>query len=557
MANVQHNTLGNSPLESHGIFWQTVANAAALVALIVAAGDVSQGKTVKQTDTGQVWLVTSVAPTFQLLNPVAVSNTADGLTPAITAANAFLQSNGGGTAATWVTASGGGTPVGTGRTISTTAPLTGGGDLSANRTFAVNAISNVSSGVAPQVPGTVGLALTSTATASTWGVDFGANTPTTTVGWTANASGGFFRAGLAPGSGAGSGAATGSIRLPNGNFVGTVQGRNAGDTTDFILLGWSSSGLDTQVGSNASGANNTITASGITAFRVRLTTSATVTFQVTTTAITTSGIATFTFDGVPTVTISQAVAAAAGKTFSLVAQAGATTGGDLVLAGGGAAAANAGGSVQLVPGKTSGLAGNINLGKATTPIWNGLQRGIFVSDAEAIATAAPVGGSYVYGFGGGGTARSPTNTYSALWANSVTAGTTGIITNYPKCDNAALAAGTAVTTIVSWDMSAPGFGLPAIDNAQIRIQATMVIAGNAGSGGSIDLRADFKRIAGVLSQVGVTTTTYTNFDPAIAPAVVTLDATGTTIRLRGDASVGAGVPAANWSGQIYLSTSPF
>ncbi len=455
-----------------------------------------------------------------------------------------------------------GAAVPTSRTITATTPvrIDGGAsaDLSANRTLSVLPVSNTTAGVAPLVPGTVGLALISSATASAWGSDFGANNLTTTGAFISNLAAGFVRVGLAPGSGAGSGAGTGSIRLPNGTFVGTVQGRNNADTGDIILLGWNSSGLDTQFGSNASGGNNTATASAIASFRVRLTTSATVVFAISTTAMTFSGINSVAFDPTPTVTFSQQAVTGAGKAFTYSAQGGTTTGGDLVIVGGGAGAAgNAGGSVQLVPGKGSGDAGNINLGKATTPVFNGLKRGLFVSDAEAAAAAAPIGGSYVYGFAGGGTARSPTSTFSAVWAHSATGATNGTIINYPKADQVSLAANAAASNIVTWDMSAPGYGLPAIDGASIRIQATIIILGTAGGYGRIDLVADFKRLAGVLSQIGTSTVVYSAFDAAIAAAVGTIDFTGQTIRLRGDASVGAGVPAANWSGQLYLSTTSF
>lgn len=62
-----HNTLGNNATESHGPLWQTVANNAALVALTIAAGDVSQRKLILQTDTGQLWVCTAAGTpgTFQ------------------------------------------------------------------------------------------------------------------------------------------------------------------------------------------------------------------------------------------------------------------------------------------------------------------------------------------------------------------------------------------------------------------------------------------------------------------------------------------------------------
>lgn len=305
-------------------------------------------------------------------------------------------------------------------TLTTTTPLRIDGgpsaNLTANRTLSVLPVSNTTAGVVPQVPGTVGLALISTATASNWGVDFGANNPTTTGGWISNLGAGFFRVGLAPGSGAGSGASQGSIRLPNGNFVGSIYGRNAADTADVFVLGWSSSGLTTQIGSNTAGGNNNLDLSAITTARVRLGTGATVVMSMTTTAVAYAGINSFSFNGVPTVTISQDAAVGAGKALTLQAQNGTSTGGDLVLTAGTAAAANAGGSVQAIPGKGAGLAGNINLGKATTPVWNNMQRGMFIADAESAPTAAPVGGSYVYGFSGGGTARSANDVFTTVWA---------------------------------------------------------------------------------------------------------------------------------------------
>lgn len=227
---IEHRLLANDPTQSqHGIVHQTVANAAALAAVVTTATDVSQGRVFYQTDTGQRWVAKTVGAgaTFELLtqyptglressgptnldigalpNPsiltrvgtaivaatfsaglslaagvltlADVSNTTKGAVPAITAANAVPLSNGGGTAVTWTALSGGGSPVGTSRTISTTAPLAGGGDLSANRTLTVATVSNTSSGVAPQTNGTLGQALLSAAAAGTptWGTDFGAN----------------------------------------------------------------------------------------------------------------------------------------------------------------------------------------------------------------------------------------------------------------------------------------------------------------------------------------------------------------------------------------------
>lgn len=214
MANIEHATLGNNATKMHGIVKQTVANAAALAALVITADDIAQKIVIRQLDTDQLWVPVSAVPTFKLLdtietgsdgilsrvsNAVAiatlgaglgfaagtlslseVSNTSQGVLPAISAAVAVPLSNGGGTAAVWTALSGGGSPVGSSRTISTTAPLSGGGDLSANRTLTVAAVSNTSSGVVPQTNGTAGQALIATAGATTWSTNFQAQDLTTT-----------------------------------------------------------------------------------------------------------------------------------------------------------------------------------------------------------------------------------------------------------------------------------------------------------------------------------------------------------------------------------------
>lgn len=75
MANQQHATLGTQPTKMHGTVWQTVANAAALAALVIVSDDVTQGKIVKQTDTGQYWSPTTVGAgaTFIPVMPIAAS----------------------------------------------------------------------------------------------------------------------------------------------------------------------------------------------------------------------------------------------------------------------------------------------------------------------------------------------------------------------------------------------------------------------------------------------------------------------------------------------------
>jgi hypothetical protein len=548
MANQQHNTLGNSALESHGVLWQTVANAAALAALAIAAGDISQAKIVKQTDTGELWIPLTVAPTYQ---KIAIAGRAgDFDSSAITNASAVAGVSVTAALNTLNTAVSGAVP--TTRTITATSPvrIDGGNsaDLSANRTLSVTAVSNTAAGVVPLVPGTVGLALISTATASGWGVDFGANNPTTTGGWLANSSTGFFRAGLVAGSGAGSAANTGALRLQT---QGALWVRNSGDTLDFFMLGCSANLATVQLGNNSSSGIGIVDLCALTTLRLKLTTGATITMSVTTTAVNYVGITTFRFDGPPTVTIDQTSVAGAGKAFSIISQGG-STGGDLVLGTGVGTAGNPAGSILLVPGKGAGLSGNINLGKASTPNWNSMQRGMFITDAELAPTSAPAGGSFAFGFSGGGTARSPSNTFSPLWANSATAATNGVVASYPKYDSKAFAAG-ATGTVTSWDMSAPGFGLPAINNAAISVRASIVGYSSANEYGRFDYVADFKIVAGVLTQIGTSTLVYSAADANMATIVANLVVSGTSIVLQ----TTTGAVTCNLTGTIWISTSSF
>lgn len=184
-----------------------------------------------------------------------VSNLTQGALPAITAANAVPQSNVGGTAVTWVQPSGGGSPVGTGRTLATTTPLRIDGGASANlaadRTLSVLAVSNTNSGVVPQTNGTAGQALIATATASTWSTNFQAQDLTTTGSYiinSATSTNSYLRMGLAPGSGAGSAAATGDIRARNGSW--SIVARNNGDSGDLQLFGYQSSTTQVAIGDN-------------------------------------------------------------------------------------------------------------------------------------------------------------------------------------------------------------------------------------------------------------------------------------------------------------------
>ena len=177
-----------------------------------------------------------------------VSNTSLGVVPAITAGTAALVSDAGGTTPSWAAISGGGSPVGTSRTISTTAPLAGGGDLSANRTLTVATVSNTSSGVAPQTNGTAGQALLAGAAAAspTWGTDFVANDLTTTgnllLGPTSRSTAGL-------------------VRVAHGSTI--VSARNNANSGNRTVLSYGVTSADaTTLGDSAVGGSYRILASG-------------------------------------------------------------------------------------------------------------------------------------------------------------------------------------------------------------------------------------------------------------------------------------------------------
>jgi len=110
------------------------------------------------------------------------------------------------------------------RSISTTAPLSGGGDLTADRTLSIATVSNTSNGVAPQTNGALGQALLSAAGtgAATWGTDFGANSLTST---------GNLLLGPIPRS-----SALGLIRVAHNSLV--IAGRNSANGGDRTVLSW-------------------------------------------------------------------------------------------------------------------------------------------------------------------------------------------------------------------------------------------------------------------------------------------------------------------------------
>ncbi len=114
------------------------------------------------------------------------------------------------------------------RTISTTAPLSGGGALSADLTLAVAAVSNTSGGVAPVTGGVAGQALLSTATGSTWATDFQAQNLTTSGSLRATTVTDAIRIG-------GTVASAGSIRVAH---LASCIGRNNANSADRTIFNW-------------------------------------------------------------------------------------------------------------------------------------------------------------------------------------------------------------------------------------------------------------------------------------------------------------------------------
>lgn len=242
-------------------------------------------------------------------------------------------------------------------------------------TLSILPVSNTSAGVAPQHAGAadVGKALIATANGSAWGTDFGAQSLTTTGSYTSNSNAPVLRLGLAPGSGAGSAASQGDIRLRN-NVSGSgpfCYGRNAADNDDVFLWGWNSATIGLQIG--AGGGGMALIDIRATTVQVRGTT---------TTIIGSSGSGirvdgdTFNFNSTSTApTIAQLVTSAATVTcqpLSVAAQSGsgatAVTGGAMSVSAGdatGAGGTHTGGATTIRGGDATGGSGTRNGGNIT------------------------------------------------------------------------------------------------------------------------------------------------------------------------------------------------
>ena len=104
----------------------------------------------------------------------------------------------------------------------------------------------VSAGNFTYTAGTTGQALIWNGSAWAGGSDFGALQLTTTTSYRANASTGFFQAGLNAGSGAGSASSVGQLRLPS---TGSIYGRDSTDVNNTRLLEWD--GTNITIGSTS------------------------------------------------------------------------------------------------------------------------------------------------------------------------------------------------------------------------------------------------------------------------------------------------------------------
>lgn len=480
---IEHDLLANDPVANsqHGIVHQTVADAAALAAVVVTASDVAQCRVFRQTDTDQLWrpITTGAGATFRLLTAFAtgiretsgptnltigalpdsslltrvgtavvaatfsaglslaagvltlaqVSNLAQGALTAITAANAVPLSNGGGTAAVWTALSGGGNPVGSSRTISTTSPLSGGGDLSANRVLSVATVDNTTAGVAPITNAAAGQALISSATTVGWGTNFSAQNLTTTGGYIADSATGFVRLGLVAGSGSGvqSAAAAGNIRGARGSSsTGFLLAlRNNGDTADINGMQWDSASNVLAVGQSGTGGNTTLQLNCITSVSIRRT-GATVMATFNSTGLNVVGNR-FSFDSA-VVTDCEVnflgASAATGLNLTVRAQPGTTTGGRATLIGGDATNASSTGGAVLVQTGAGGAGGAGGMGALSAGVtgsavnrfrWNDTGIGFYAT--------APVALQNITGSRGGNAALADLLTKLAL-TGLLTDGTT-------------------------------------------------------------------------------------------------------------------------------------
>ncbi len=193
MANQQHSSLGNQPAKMHGSLWQTVANAAALAALVVLADDVTQAKVVKQTDTGSLWIPTSIGAgaAFDSVVKVAGAALANGQIPVWVAAAGAWQAQ---TLTPIISlpanpADNGKVAIASAGDFIYLAPGAVGNVLTSNGTAwisstpgAVPNVSNTAAGLAPIITGTTGLALISNGVSSAWSTNFQAQNLLTTGG---------------------------------------------------------------------------------------------------------------------------------------------------------------------------------------------------------------------------------------------------------------------------------------------------------------------------------------------------------------------------------------
>lgn len=242
------------------------------------------------------------------------------------------------------------------RTLTAGAGLTGGGDLSADRTF------NVAAGDA---------SITVNADSIEASGNFVAKDLVTT---------GTLTLGTNP-------AAAGIVRLPNNQLI---SWRNAANSADAAQLSCNGSNVMTLTATGGISASNGFSCASTATFN------STVIFN--TAAITIAA-------AVVNPTLSQTVDSAAtttGDPLTIAAQdcsgTTAVTAGILRLRAGnatGGAGTRNGGSVELLVGTGATSVGNISLGLAAAN-FQSMQRGIFVSDSAAVPTGNPAAGGFLY-----------------------------------------------------------------------------------------------------------------------------------------------------------------
>jgi len=267
----------------------------------------------------------------------------------------------------------------------------------------------IDAATATLAPGDEGQALITTGGEALWGDDFASQNLTTKGSVLLNSATAFLRLGLAAGSGVGSAAAIGTMRVANGFFI---SGRGPGDTTNTSILTWLSSAIT--VGQNSFA--KVALSSGL----VQLTATNTLALSCAPTASTFAG---------PTIQFANGVAGTIGGSNNNVAAGdpcmfrggdssfaggagglGTFRGGDGGVSGNGAPALIRGGARGPGPG---GLDGNVAL-HAVAANFQAMEGGVFIGNARTAPTGDPTAGYFLYADGTSLKVRGPSGTITTV-----------------------------------------------------------------------------------------------------------------------------------------------